>query len=231
MRTSQQQEQIKSTFSPPFAAQDILSPSDIKTLIEQFHSDSDKIHKNTGPITVNFKNSTWSSPIILSTLDKIRAIIGDFEIISGFFFYVETPHIIHNDDSFELPDTYKGITLPLEIGHPTEIPSLCFFDQYYLHGPAKFFNGGPEQRMFYNTPVYQYDQVSGTIAEPFDLAVRSRYMTHLRESWLQGLSFDCALPWIPGNALIFDAVRLHCASDFRRQGIKSKLGISIFTKK
>ena len=49
-------------------------------------------------------------------------------------------------------------------------------------------------------------------------------------NWLSGLTFWGTLDWRPGNALIFDSTRLHCASDFRQQGIKSKLGISIFTK-
>jgi GTP-binding protein LepA len=38
-------------------------------------------------------------------------------------------------------------------------------------------------------------------------------------------------PNAPLQALIFDSVRLHCASDFRKLNIQSKLGISIFTKK
>jgi hypothetical protein len=38
------------------------------------------------------------------------------------------------------------------------------------------------------------------------------------------------LKWKPTDALVFDSVRLHCASDFRKLNIQSKLGISIFTK-
>jgi hypothetical protein len=56
------------------------------------------------------------------------------------------------------------------------------------------------------------------------------YLSHLKGKWLEGLSFDRAMPWKPGNVLIFDSVQLHCASDFVKQGITSKLGISIFTK-
>ena len=32
-------------------------------------------------------------------------------------------------------------------------------------------------------------------------------------------------------AVIFDTARIHCATDFRKQGIKRKLGYSIFTHK
>jgi hypothetical protein len=71
--------------------------------------------------------------------------------------------------------------------------------------------------------------VSGFVDIPF--ADNYDYFTHLKPQWLEGLSLHSALDWIPGNALVFDSTRLHCASDFRASGIKSKLGISVFTKK
>jgi hypothetical protein len=150
---------------------------------------------------------------------------------AGFFFWTNYPHIVHNDDTFELPDTvYKGINLPLEFEGTTDIyPKLCFFDQYYFHGPAKFFNGSKNIPTHYNKQVYEYTDVSGIVVEPFQ--DNDRLFTHLNPKWLEGLSLQTSLDWIPGRALIFDSVQLHCASDFRNLSIRSKLGISIFTKR
>jgi hypothetical protein len=133
-----------------------------------------------------------------------------------------------------LPDVYKGITLPLEIirtsGH--SLPKLCFFDQYYFHGPAKFFNGDTDISTYYNKQIYDYTNVDGISDNMIiDESTRVLYLTHLKSLWLKGLTVWGTLNWKPTSALIFDSVRLHCASDFRKIGIKSKLGISIFTKK
>jgi hypothetical protein len=125
---------------------------------------------------------------------------------------------------------YKGITLPLRIDG-NAVPDLCFFDQFYFQGPAKFFNGDENIPTYYNKQVYNYDNVEGNVGSLIiDESTRVNYFTHLKSKWLNGLSLWGTLKWKPGNALIFDSTRLHCASDFRRQGIKNKLGISIFTK-
>jgi hypothetical protein len=114
-------------------------------------------------------------------------------------------------------------------GEYQAFPSLCFFDQFYFHGPAKFFKGDVDIPTYYNKPVYDYKDINGLVNTPF--VDNDNHFTHLKSKWLEGLSLHSVLDWVPGNALVFDSVRLHCASDFRKLGIKSKLGISIFTKK
>jgi hypothetical protein len=105
------------------------------------------------------------------------------------------------------------------------------FDQYYLEGPSKFFGGASiEVKEFYNSIVYEYSQVQNLTSEPFNNELHMKYLSHIKPHWLKGLSFNSAHEWRPGNAIIFDAVRLHCASNFIAQGIKSKLGISVFTQ-
>lgn len=237
MRTTEKIQQIKNNFTDPRSIINFISQSDIQYLIDLFRStDSHNIpyaqiiKKNTGPITLNL--NLFSKDVVLQNLfEKLKKEIGNFEITAAFFFETNYPHIIHNDDTFELPDTvYKGITIPLELtGCSEEYPKLCFFDQYYFHGPAKFFNGSNDIPTYYNKQVYDYKDVDGLVTIPlFD---PDKYFTHLKSHWLEGLSLHSTLDWIPGNALIFDSVQLHCASDFRNLGIKSKLGISIFTKK
>jgi len=234
MRSSEQIENIKKNISEPFVIKDFLNTEDILHLINLFSKtevNPVKVYKNTGPITVDIRQFA-NDLVIEKIFEKLFDHIGNYELTAGFFFTTNYPHIIHNDDLHDLPNNvYKGITIPLKI-NGNAIPKLCFFNQFYFHGPSKFFNGDNDIPTFYNKQVYNYELVENlTKDHKIDNLTISKYFTHLKPSWLDGLSLWGCLDWIPGDAIIFDSVRLHCASDFRAQGIKDKLGISIFTKK
>jgi hypothetical protein len=235
MRTQEQIDKIKQHIQDPYEVKDFLNTEEISYLINLFESNkntvnSPAVYKNTGPVTLDLLLYI-KDPVVASVLERLTTIIGPYEVTAAFFFFTDYPHILHNDDTFELPDNvYKGITLPLRIDG-NAVPDLCFFDQFYFHGPAKFFNNDADIPTYYNKQVYDYSNVDGNVCGMIiDESTRVNYLTHLKTKWLKGLSFWGTLKWRPGNALIFDSTRLHCASDFRRQGIKSKLGISIFTK-
>ena len=234
MRTPQQIQKIKETISDPYAITDFLSSDDVSHLIRLFDSqeiDKNKVYKNTGPITLDIKPYLEDS-VVAKIIDKLVKEIGPFEITAGFFFTTNYPHIIHNDDTFELPDgVYKGITIPLKAYGSNRIPKLCFFDQFYFHGPAKFFYGDKDIPTYYNKQVYDYKDVDGiSDVMIIDESTRVSHLAHLKPRWLHGLTLWGTLDWRPTSALIFDSTRLHCASDFRQQDITHKLGISIFTK-
>jgi hypothetical protein len=227
MRTQEQINNIKRHFSDPYSVENFVSTDDIAELIS-IYDQNNKTIKNTGPVTVDI-NTLLDEPVFQRLLAGIRTEIGPFEFTAGLFFKTDYPHVIHNDDTFELPNTvYKAITIPLAV-EGTGIPKLCFFDQCYFHGPAKFFNGDNNIPTYYNQQVYDYTNVDNVVDQPF--IDEHQYFTHLKPHWLQGLSLHSAIDWIPTQAIIFDSVRLHCASDFRQLGIKSKLGLSIFTKR
>lgn len=235
MRTLEQIAEIKRRIEDPYEVKDFLTTEEISHLINLFELNKNSInspvvYKNTGPVTLDLL-LLIKDPVVANILERLITVIGPFEITAAFFFFTTYPHIIHNDDTFELPDNvYKGITIPLRIDGAA-VPDLCFFDQFYFHGPAKFFNGDTDIPTYYNKQVYNYNEVDGNVGSMIiDESTRVNYFTHLKSTWLKGLSLWGTLKWRPGNALIFDSTRLHCASDFRRQGIKSKLGISIFTK-
>jgi hypothetical protein len=227
MRTQEQINNIKQHFGDPYSVENFVSVDDIAELIS-IYDQNNKTVKNTGPVTVDI-NTLLDEPVFQRLLADIRTEIGPFEFAAGLFFKTDYPHVIHNDDTFELPNTvYKAITIPLA-AEGTGIPKLCFFDQCYFHGPAKFFNGDTDIPTYYNQQVYDYTNVDSVVDQPF--VDEHQYFTHLKPHWLQGLSLLSAIDWIPTQAIIFDSVRLHCASDFRQLGIKSKLGLSIFTKR
>jgi hypothetical protein len=233
MRTLEEIKIIKSRIADPYSISNFISKQHISHLVKLFNLqpvEHNKVYKNTGPITLDIVNFL-DDPVVKYIFDQLKDHIGPFELNAGFFFWTNYPHIIHNDDTYDLNDVYKGITIPLALeGNYTESPKLCFFDQCYYQGPSKFFNGDRDIPTYYNQQIYSYEDVENTVSGTFPEADRIRYFTHLRPQWLDGLSLWGTLDWVPGHALIFDSVRLHCASDFRQQGIKSKLGISIFTK-
>lgn len=229
MRTKEDRDLLVSRFTDTAYIDDFLLPEEISYLIELFYKSNDKIHKNTGPVTCNSIMKDHTLEVIAA---RLKPIIGEFKIFSAAFFDVKFPHIIHNDDLKSFPHTYKAITLPLKleyVGINSELPKLCIFDQYYLEGPAKFFNGDADIPTYYNTQVYEYSEVQNKSATAISQDTVKKYLTHIKPSWLTSLSINSMYDWRPGSAIIFDALKLHCASDFRRLGITSKLGVSIFT--
>lgn len=232
MRSDEQIASIRSRITGPRLVEGFLSPEEIGDLIGIFRSHADLlVRKNTGPVTLGIR-PLLGEPIFRRVLAMMEEHIGPFDLNAGLFFETSSPHVIHNDDVYSLPDTYKAFTIPLEIsGFSGIYPRLCFFEQFYFHGPAKFFNGSSGIPAHFNASVYEYSRVDGLNQKGISREVRDLYLTHLRPEWLEGLSIDSILEWRPGTAIIFDSLRLHCASDFRRVGITSKLGLSIFTRK
>lgn len=232
-RTQKERDIISGNMAEPYLIENFLSPDDIAELIKLFHSKDNKVEKNTGPVTSDITEEFKTHPVLKRIYEQIKQEVGECVIYTSFFYKVNIPHLIHNDDDKLGPVVYKAFTLPIEIEYENEntgYPYLCMFDQYYLEGPSKFFGGSKiDIPTYYNAQVYEYSQVQNTTDKPFPTDVYLTYMTHLRPFWLKGLSFKSALEWKPGNAIVFDCVRLHCASDFNKQGIKSKLGLSIFT--
>lgn len=236
MRSAEDKDYIVNNLIDPFSIEGFLSTDEIKELIEIFNSTSNPVVKNTNTVSLSVKFYDQNLPQVLKlVLSKIKDALGDCEVFDALFFKAVYPHIVHNDDNYDFPLLHRAVTLPLEIEYNdfgSEMPALCFFDQYYLDGPAKFFNGYTEViESFYNKPVYEYSSVLNKKDSGVSKEDISKYFTHLDPKWLDGLTIKSVLPWIPGNAIVFDCARLHAASDFRKQGIKSKLGLSIFTQK
>lgn len=232
MRTLEQINKIKSRIIDPYCIDNFIDQADVDYLVHLYeNTEKVKTRKNTGPVTLDI-NEFPNDPILKKVLEKIHKEIGDYKTTAGFFFWTNYPHIIHNDDTYELPKgVYRGITIPLKLYVPdvVDFPKLCFFDQFYFHGPTKFFKGETEVKTYYNKCLYDYTDVDGVSSEEFK-DYNCKLLSHIKPRWLEGLSLHSLFEWKPTSAIIFDSVRLHCASDFRQIGISSKLGISIFTK-
>lgn len=234
MRSNKANSIVESNLGDVFSKENFLSKDELAFFIDYFKGDQDRIHKNTGPVTSQELRDNYKTiPEFIRLFDKIKAVIGECDIYTAFYFYVDHPHIVHNDDDKLDPIVYKGITIPLELEFETEFvdyPYLCFFDQYYLKGPSKFFKGSRGIDSYYNEPVYDYKDVMNKTSKLIDKETYQKYFTHVPSKHLEGLSLKTAELWKPGNAIFFDCVRLHCASNFKTVGVKKKLGMGIFTK-
>lgn len=226
MRTDEQINNLKEYQSPPVQFVDILDKHTIQKLID-FHNTNEKIEKNTGPIISYVKEGQG---IIDDILYILRIKFGDFKVRAAHYFDVSKPHIIHNDDGFTLPNSYKAFTIPLEVRAKTNKAKLVFFDQYYYDGPSKFVNKDniTDAPVYYNQFVTSYERVLETNNKVLEPEHR-KLLSHLKDEWLEGLSVQKYFPWTIGSIIAFDSLQLHCSSNFLDTGATSKLGLSIFT--
>ena len=222
-RPQEDKDIILKNLEDTYYIENFVSKTDIEELCDIWDKSSNKVFKRTGPITSTITD--FKVPVMRRITDKIHSLYPNCEIYHGMYFYVNYPHIIHNDDNKEWPLIYKAFNIPLKY-EGDEMPYLCFFDQVYLDGPSKFFNGEKDVDTYYNKIIYDYENVVGKSDLMFDPYMKEKYLNHIKDEWLKGLSFNSAHHWKPGNAIVFDCVRLHCASNFTGK----KLGLSIFTE-
>lgn len=229
MRSNEQIEKLQETHSETVQFRNIVSDAQIKELKEYYYNSSNKLQKNTGPKVLYVEEH----PFVKQITEYLQQYYRPFEVRSAHFFEVTRPHVIHIDDEFEYPDSYKAFTIPIEtLGGPCDRAKLVMFNQYYYGGPAKFFQGESEDFMnvHYNKTITDYNDIWYKTEDEFPDHLHIMLLNHLKKQWLQGLSIDNYFPWQIGSIIAFDSLRLHSASDFTRAGITKKLGLSIFTK-
>lgn len=228
MRTQEQIDSVKQGQGDPFLMETVVTQQEIDCILEFYFSSNDVIEKNTGPKVLRIEED---NPILAPIIKRIKKEVGDFDVRYAHVFDVTAPHMIHNDDVNEYPDCYKAFTMPLKIYSNTDDISLVVFDQYYYGGAVKFVNGADTTgwQAYYNQYLTDYNDVEGTNNQGIDSAFRKKYLTHLEDSWIEGLSIKEAMPWKVGRILCFDSLALHCSTDFRNVGVSRKIGLSIFT--
>ncbi len=236
MRSKSRIQQLKDRMSPAYAIKRFLTKQELEKLYSLWIStQNNAIEKNTGPITVNFKDIK-DSDIIKMVIQKIKTEIGeDCECWGGQFFYTDRPYVVHNDDDmYKFPDAFKAFSMPIKVwpeDKESSLTELVCFEQSYFEGPAKFFNGGPEQEIYYNVAVYDYKDVKDLKTISIPKSMTDKLLPHLKTEWLHGLSIDNKFSWQLGDAIVFDSLKLHASTDFRKKGIEGKLGLSLFFEK
>lgn len=229
MRTLEHVKHIESNNSNPFQLFDFISQDENDELVD-FYDNTDKEIKPTGPTVVR---PELDLPVFKTIFDRVKETIGDVKLDAALIFSTPWAHVIHNDDDVKGEGKpYKAFTIPLKLwgtAKDTDI-KLMMFDQYYYHGGKKFYNGGPApKKVANNPPLLEYTDVSYTNNKGIPTEIKERYLTHLQDSWLEGLSIHSYFPWKINSAIIFDSTRLHSSSDFNALDVERKMALSIFT--
>ena len=133
MRNSNTIELLQKTHSDPFSLKDIVDNEEL--LKYYFDNESNVIQKNTGPKVLEIeKNHKLLQPVI----QKMREKLLPFKVRYAHFFDVTDPHIIHNDDEFEFPYSYKAFTIPLKIYGECDDIKLVTFDHTIMAALQSF---------------------------------------------------------------------------------------------
>jgi hypothetical protein len=221
MRSDEYKNKIINNLSSPYRIDNFITETERNLLKDYFNDSSHKIIKNTGPIVLHLSEYDYQNEVLYGIKTRVEQLLNS-SVYFGHFFYTNRPHIIHNDDSLSINVPYKGINIPIETCEET---SLCIFDQFYLDGPCKFFNGSTDIPTYHNLQKYEYSGVQGLVDGDFDESFRIKHLNHLEPSWLQGLSIKEMIQQTMNCGIVFDTVNLHCSTNFKQ----SKLGLSFFT--
>ena len=237
MLTSRQQK-ILDNCSPTLQIENFLSDQALEHLlkIHKNRPDDEKIYKNTGPIASKLphKSDGHFQEVLSNVEDILNVKVKPF---GGNYFEVTSPHILHNDvpkDHNIIPG--KCIVLPLEKVYVDEaiLPhdedaKFYIFEQMYFDRPVKCFKNKQSARKWEkgNEPIFSYEDVYNLHE---DNRIPDTTTSHMNQEWLEGFSVETECNWVPGNAIIFDCAKLHCASNFLDNGMQGKTGLSIFTE-
>jgi len=208
-----------------------LNSSDIKYLVELFKNSSKKINSNILS-HISIKGTDYADQLV----ERLKKDFGDFTLRSATIWEATEPHNIHNNDRLETGNPHLGFVFPLyhEGGVDTDA-KLIFLRQYYYNGAAKFYGGETEEReVYYNQLITDYKDVKykeNGMWSTTNKSFKEKYLPQIKDRWLEGLSLHTAFPWAVGSMMKFDVCRLHVASDFRKAGIKRKIGMALFTEK
>ena len=227
MRSNKQIEDIKKYQSPPKQIFDFLTQGQIQDLLDYYKRCEFIDVKPTGPKCAYLSGNEI---VLKSIVNKLKEHFGNFKIRNAQIFDTSVPHALHNDDGKDFPITYKAFNFPLyvETGVDTDA-KLCMFDQYYYGGPAKFFKGENITQNTYNAILTEYSKIQNKSNKLIEKETKQKYLSHLEDKWLDGMSIQKIFDWKIGSCIAFDALQIHCASNFKNAGINSKIGLSIFT--
>lgn len=228
MRTQIQINKIKEKQSTPKQQLIFLNELEVDQLLTYYNNNADKAEiKPTGPKCLYIKEGEG---VIDYILVKLRNKFGDFKLRNAQIFDTTVPHVLHNDDGKDLPNAYKAFTIPLQVFDGNALDAkLVMFNQYYYGGPAKFCKDETFESNTYNSIVTDYKDIVGLSDTGISEEWRTQLLSHLKDKWIEGLTIQGFYPWVPGSYIAFDALQIHCASNFADANISRKIGLSIFT--
>lgn len=167
---------------------------------------------------------------------KILDAIGDYDL--DFYTWQEAinPWKIHADIrwySDRLP--YKVLLVPLDVigegDYWADTYTIAFKQWNFLEG-NKNTNAGQFGNNDQSNWIRVYDQPGiHNLCNGFKITKdqHEKYFSHMPYEFLEGLEIDNLYKWTPGSCVIWDQTQLHCADNFHKKGIKTKLSLLFFT--
>jgi hypothetical protein len=210
-----------------------LSTEQIQLLIDCFENNS---QMQTLPMRRFGLDIAPAVEIVQPVIDNVLG-EGTWEVAGGNYFETETGYRVHADTGKEGPDrVWQTFVFPLRYELRTDIPTrlernrLLILNQTWAGDAAFFLHGETVEPNEYNQVITDYKDVGNLDPETLD-GILLDYCPHLKTSNFVGLTVDKHFQWIPGVPITFPRNRLHVSSAFPRNGIKRKLGLSIFTSR
>lgn len=178
---------------------------------------------------------------IAPAIEVVRHIIDStlgadtWEVSGGNYFETETGYRVHADTGKDGPDkVWQTFVFPLRQELRTDIPvkldrnRLLILNQTWAGDAAFFLRGETVEPNEYNQVITDYKDVGNLDDEETIDGLLLEYCPHLNSSNFAGLTVDKHFKWTPGVPMTFPRNRLHVSSAFPRNGIKRKLGLSLF---
>ena len=158
--------------------------------------------------------------IMALTVDKIKAVRGDFKIDNMFVRRAVNSLPLHTDHVYNWPDQIPSFTyvIPLAAERNGEFTndwsgiSTVMFEQY-------------QYRRAYGADVFDVELKTGTAFHQADY----NYVSQHTIDALDGLSLETIFNWKPQSMITMDAYRLHCSNNWRQYGFDAKWGLIIQT--
>ncbi len=151
----------------------------------------------------------------------------------GNYFEAYHPYRIHADTSAD-EHNHQTIVFPLDWTHEdnarVEDNSLYIFKQRWAYEATNFRYGSKKHVGYrFNSDTRDYSKVESLEPNNFIDKETAKDCDHLNLKHFTGLSVEAKLQWKPGHPLTFPRTALHCSNNWKRLGIKTKLGLSFFT--
>ncbi len=213
-----------------------LTAQQLQDLIAEFENNSDVKLLPGRKFALDIAGAV---SIVTPVIDNVLG-AGTWRVAGGNFFETETGYRVHADTGREgSNDVWQTFVFPLRQEFRSDIPvrpernRLLILNQTWAGDAAFFLRGEDTEPNEYNCVVRDYwaEGVGNLDDESSIDGLLLEHCPHLKPSNLVGLSVDQHFQWTPGVPMTFPRNRLHVSSAFPRNGIKRKLGLSIFTSR
>jgi hypothetical protein len=170
--------------------------------------------------------------IFYSDVSKDPMSVGDQ------FFKSKRPYGLHTDAVTHLEGyrPFKDIIIPIALDGIDESQYVTFNQRY--RGRATHFMRGRIKGSFANyANVIRYQDYEEYGVEGIDRSGRDHDILkkmmpdHIPMSVYEGLTIEKILPWRPRCAIVHDSSVLHAPADYRAQGCKVKVGLTLHLMK